>query len=151
MEGSNIFSNISKMADSQVVMATEEGHPIHGLKKSLIRLIGNMSYCNKAIQDQVRANENAYTSSMISFKTRGVAATICASGQHRFAELFLIKLIKVDSKIGFEMSLIVDEAVRGRCASFMILTATVSEIFGEQTNSSILVTSIDGINCIFYF
>ena len=37
------------------------------------------------------------------------------------------------------MSLIVVEAIRGRCASFMILTATVSETFGGQTNSSILV------------
>ena len=45
----------------------------------------------------------------------------------------------MDSKIGFEMSLIVFEAIRGRCASFMILTATVSEIFGGQTDSSILV------------
>ena len=45
----------------------------------------------------------------------------------------------MDSKIGFVMSLIVVEAIRGRCASFMILTATISEIFGEQTNSSILV------------
>ena len=43
------------------------------------------------------------------------------------------------SKIGFEMSFIVVEAIRGRCASFMVLTATVSEIFGEQTTSSILV------------
>ena len=45
----------------------------------------------------------------------------------------------MDSKIDFEMSLIVVEAIRGRCASFMILTATVSEIFGGQTNLSILV------------
>ena len=45
----------------------------------------------------------------------------------------------MDSKIGFEMSLIVVEAICGRCASFMILTATGSEIFGGQTNSSILV------------
>ena len=45
----------------------------------------------------------------------------------------------MDSKIGFEMSLIVVEAIRGLCASFMILTATVSGIFGGQTNSSILV------------
>ena len=44
----------------------------------------------------------------------------------------------MNSKIGFEMSFIVVvvvEAIRGRCASFMILTATVSEIFGGQTNS----------------
>ena len=34
----------------------------------------------------------------------------------------------MDVKIGFEMSLVVVEAMRGRCASFMILTATVSEI-----------------------
>ena len=44
----------------------------------------------------------------------------------------------MDSEIGFEISLIVVEAIRGRCAIFMILTATVSEIFGGQANSSIL-------------
>ena len=43
------------------------------------------------------------------------------------------------SKIGFEMSLIIVEAIRGRCASFMSLPATVSEIFGGQTTPSILV------------
>ena len=43
------------------------------------------------------------------------------------------KIDKMDSKIDFEMSLIVVEAMRGRCASFMILTATVLEIFGGQT------------------
>ena len=45
----------------------------------------------------------------------------------------------MDSNIGFEMSLIVVEAIRGRCASFMSLPATVSEIFGGQTTPSILV------------
>ena len=55
-----------------------------------------------------------------------MAAIICASGQRRFAELFLLKLIKKKgSKIGFEMSLIIVEAIRGRCASFMSLPATV--------------------------
>ena len=49
---------------------------------------------------------------------------------------------KMDSEIGFEMSLIVVESIRGRCASFTILTATVSEIFGGQTNSYILVVCI---------
>ena len=44
----------------------------------------------------------------------------------------------MDSKIGFEISLIVVEAMCGQCASFMVLTAMVSEIFGGQTNSSIL-------------
>ena len=34
------------------------------------------------------------------------------------------------SKIGFEIRFIVVEAIRGRCASFMVLTATVSEISG---------------------
>ena len=48
----------------------------------------------------------------------------------------------MDSKIGFEMNLIVVEAIRGRCASFTDLTATVSEIFGGQTTPSILV--VDG-------
>ena len=45
----------------------------------------------------------------------------------------------MDSKICFEISLVVVEAIRGQCASFMILTATVSEICGGQTNVSILV------------
>ena len=45
----------------------------------------------------------------------------------------------MDNKIGFGMSLIVIEEIRGRRASFMILTATVSETFGGQTNSSIVV------------
>ena len=45
----------------------------------------------------------------------------------------------MDTKIGFEMSFIVVEAIRGQCASFMILTATVSKLFGGHTNSSILV------------
>ena len=46
----------------------------------------------------------------------------------------------MDRKIGLEMSLIVVEAiyVHARCAGFTILTATVSDIFGGQTNSSIL-------------
>ena len=43
------------------------------------------------------------------------------------------------SKIGFEMSLIIVEAIRGRCASFMSLPAAVSEIFGGQTTPYILV------------
>ena len=37
------------------------------------------------------------------------------------------------------MSLIVVDEIHGRCASFMIITATVSEIFGGQTISSVLV------------
>ena len=45
----------------------------------------------------------------------------------------------MDSKICFEMNFIVVEAIRGRCASFTVLTATVSEIFGGQTTPSILV------------
>ena len=48
-------------------------------------------------------------------------------------------IYKMDSNIGFEMSLIAVEAIRGRCASFMSLPATVSEIFGGQTTPSILV------------
>ena len=44
--------------------------------------------------------------------------------------------------MGFEMNLIVVEAIRGRCASFTVLTATVSEIFGGQT-TPIYFSSID--------
>ena len=45
----------------------------------------------------------------------------------------------MDSKIGFEMNVIVVESIRGRCASFTFLAAAVSEIFGGQTTPSILV------------
>ena len=48
----------------------------------------------------------------------------------------------MDSKIGFEMNVIVVEAIRGRCASVTVLTATVSEIFGGQTTPSILVVGL---------
>ena len=71
-----------------------------------------------------------------------VAAIICASGQRRFADLFLLKFKKKGSKIGFEMSLIIVEAIRGRCASFTSLPATVSEIFGGQITPSILVVGL---------
>ena len=46
----------------------------------------------------------------------------------------LNKIDKMDSKICFEMSFIVVEAIRGRCASFTVLMATVWEISGGQTN-----------------
>ena len=39
------------------------------------------------------------------------------------------------------MCLVVVEAIRGRCVRVMILTAKVSDIFGGQTNPSILVVS----------
>ena len=45
-------------------------------------------------------------------------------------------------KIGFEISLFVVEATHGRCASFMVLTTMVSEIFGGQKTSSILVVCL---------
>ena len=48
-------------------------------------------------------------------------------------------IYKIGSKIGFEMNLIVVEAIPGRCASFTVLTATVSEIISGQTTPSILV------------
>ena len=51
----------------------------------------------------------------------------------------------MDSKICFEMIFFVVEAIRERCASFMILTATVSEICGGQTNVSPIYFSSIGI------
>ena len=71
-----------------------------------------------------------------------MAATIRTWGQCRIAEFFYNKM---DSKIGFEISSIVVEAIRGRCASFVILKAMVSEILDGQTNSSILVVSRCGV------
>ena len=57
-------------------------------------------------------------------------ASICAAPIH------WIVFNKIDQMDSFEM---VVDVRRGRCASFMIRTTTVSEIFGGQTNSSILV------------
>ena len=57
----------------------------------------------------------------------------------RFAKIVFNKIDQMDIKIGFEMSLVVVEAIRGRCASCTVLTATVWDIFGGQINSSILV------------
>ena len=46
----------------------------------------------------------------------------------------------MDITFGFEIRLIVVEAIRRRCSSFIIITATVSEIFGgHNINSSIFV------------
>ena len=51
----------------------------------------------------------------------------------------------MDSTIGFEMNVIVVEAIRGRCASFTHLTATVSEILNNRwTDNPIYISSIDG-------
>ena len=68
-----------------------------------------------------------------------MAATVCALRQRRLAEFVFNIIYKMDSQIGFEMILIVVEAIRGRCASFTVLTATVSAIFGGQTTLSIFV------------
>ena len=57
-------------------------------------------------------------------------------------------IYKMDSNIGFEINLIVVEAMRGRCASFTVLPATVSEIFGGQTTPSILVVYIITLYCL---
>ena len=48
----------------------------------------------------------------------------------------------MDSKIGFEMNLIVIEAIRGRCASVTVLTANG---FGDVwwTDNPIYFSSID--------
>ena len=54
----------------------------------------------------------------------------------------------MDSTIGFEMNLIVVEAIRGRCASFTVLTATVSEIFGGQKTPYILVVQMCVCVCV---
>ena len=42
------------------------------------------------------------------------------------------------------MNLIVVEAIRGRCASFTVLTSTVSEIFCGQTTPSSSIDIVQG-------
>ena len=42
------------------------------------------------------------------------------------------KMNQMDSTIGFEMRLIVAEAIHGRCARLMSLTVKVSEIFVDR-------------------
>ena len=48
----------------------------------------------------------------------------------------------MDSKIGFVMNVIVVETIRGRCASFTVLTATVSYIFDGETTPPILIVEM---------
>ena len=60
-----------------------------------------------------------------------MAATVCAvCVRADWLNCFFYIIYKMDRKIGFEINLIVVEATCGRCASFTVLTATVSEIFG---------------------
>ena len=58
-----------------------------------------------------------------------IRLSICTSSEvvlSSICSLIVFNIIyKMDSNIGFEMSLIVVEAIRGRCASFMSLPATV--------------------------
>ena len=42
--------------------------------------------------------------------------------------------------------MIVVDAIRGRCASLTVLTATVWEIFGGQTNPAILVVKMAAVS-----
>ena len=49
------------------------------------------------------------------------------------------------------MSLINVEAIRGRCASFMIITATVSEIFGGHTQLSLSSDCHQYIHIVYKF
>ena len=51
----------------------------------------------------------------------------------------------MDSKIGFEMSLLVVEGKRGRCESFMILRQRFRRLFGGQTNPAIFCIIIKDV------
>lgn len=50
-DGESIFAPLNKITDLDRV---DPQHPAHGIKRDLIRLIGNMVYRNKANQDKVR-------------------------------------------------------------------------------------------------
>ena len=68
-----------------------------------------------------------------------MAAIICASGQRRFVELFLLKLIKWTVKMFLKSVLSLSRQYVDDVRGFMSLPAMVSEIFGGQTTPSILV------------
>lgn len=50
-DGESIFAPLNKITDLDRV---DPQHPAHGIKRDLIRLIGNMVYRNKANQDKVK-------------------------------------------------------------------------------------------------
>jgi len=52
--GNNVFTKVEKACRQDEV---NPNHPVYGLKKDLIRLIGNMAYHNKENQDMVRILE----------------------------------------------------------------------------------------------
>ena len=49
-EGDNAFSGITKVSE---IVSVDCDHPGFGLKKDLIRLLGNMSYKHRKNQDKV--------------------------------------------------------------------------------------------------
>ncbi|XP_078679036.1 ataxin-10-like [Branchiostoma floridae x Branchiostoma belcheri] len=52
--GDNIFSQTQKMVPPD---SPDDVHPVHGLKRDLIRLLGNMCFQNRSNQDKVRELE----------------------------------------------------------------------------------------------
>ena len=49
-QGNNVFSNIAKISKEGEI---DPHHPVFGLKRDLIRFIGNMGYRHKSNQDLV--------------------------------------------------------------------------------------------------
>lgn len=50
-QGDNIFSSDGKLSESS--SQANQNHPVFGVKRDLIRLVGNMSYRHKDNQDKV--------------------------------------------------------------------------------------------------
>jgi len=50
-KGDNLFSSVDKVTDTVDI---DKNHAGYGLKRDLIRLIGNMTYKSKANQDMVK-------------------------------------------------------------------------------------------------
>ena len=74
-----------------------------------------------------------------------MAAIICASGQRRFAEFFFIlKLIKMGSKIGFEYEF---DHCRGNTWTMCEFHDSSGNDFGDVwwTDNLIYFSSIDGV------
>jgi hypothetical protein len=50
-QGDNLFSSVDKVTDAVDI---DKHHAGYGMKRDLIRLIGNMAYKSKANQDMVK-------------------------------------------------------------------------------------------------
>lgn len=78
-----MYSKVPKLADAKGV---NEKHPAYGLRRNLIRLIGNLAYRHKDNQDKVRESTPVYTVKVCFGKSFEKKIISIFDGMHTFHE-----------------------------------------------------------------